>query len=111
MGLKHTLRKATKSVFGSKGKKVWNYLSNPLRAAQRSHKFGHTSAPSWSDKNQITRLFNQAMTSLGKSAMRAAERQVATQTGNSSSTASQAYTVPSVNTRLDYRYRRLSDLT
>lgn len=135
MGLRHELKRATKKtkdelghvfskssvrhafrrVFGEHtGKRVWNWVSNPARAAQRSHSLGHSWAPSWSDKNIITKAYNKVMNSFSSAAMRAAQRQTADQVGNSGYTASQsgyASMSPSVTQHLDYSYRRLSDIS
>lgn len=104
-------RKVFKKAFGSKlGKKIDKFISNPLRRIQRSHKFGrlgHSVAPTMSDSSYITHAYNKLMSSMGKSAMRAAERQAASVSGNSAYTAS-VHVSPSQ--RMDYSYRRLSDL-
>lgn len=112
---KKGLRETFRDAFGEhSGKRLWNWITNPARAAQRSHRFGHSWAPSWSDKNIITQAYNKVMNSFSSAAMRAAQRQVADQVGNSGYTASQsayASMSPNVTQHLDYSYRRLSDIS
>lgn len=105
--LRRAVRKVASTAFGKKlGKKITKWTVNPFRAAQRSHRLGHTLATSMSNQNQITRAYNKLVSQMGKSALRAAERQSAHMVGNSGSSARVA--LP--QQRLDYSYRRLSDL-
>lgn len=102
------LGKTFKKAFG---KRVGGFLANPLRRLQRSHKLGklgHSLLPSMSDQNYLTHAFNKLSKSIGRSALRAAERQSASLTGNSAYTASHASLSP--NQALDYSYRRLKDI-
>lgn len=105
MGL---FKKFNRKVFGKRASK---WISNPLRALQRSHKFGklgHTVLPSNSEHNLVTKAYNKLMSNMSRSALRAAERQAANSpAANSASAAVQ--TIP--QQRLDYGYRRLADLT
>ena len=95
-----------KKIFGKKG---YKWVKNPFRAAQRSHKLGHTLAPSWSDSNQITRVYNKLMNKLGKSAERSMARN--TNTNSAQIVRSQTSMPLSTSQRLNYNYRRLSDIT
>lgn len=95
---------------------MWNYVSNPPRAIQRSHiggDIGKSLAPSWSDRNLITQAYNKAMSALSGAAERAATRMTASQVGNSASSADRYY--GSLGTgymapRVDYSYRSLKQM-
>ena len=105
--IRKTVKKVASKAFGKKlGGKIAKWAVNPFRAAQRSHRLGHTWAPSMSNQNQITKAYNKLVSQMGKSALRAAERQSAHMVGNSGSSAR----VSLPQQRMDYSYRRLSDL-
>lgn len=79
------------------------------RAAQRSHRLGHTWASSWSESNQLTKYYNKLMSKIGKSASRAVARN--TNTNSASSVRTQTAMPAMTSQRLNYGYRRLSDIT
>lgn len=112
----HTLEKAHRKV--GLGKTASKFIARSLtgdsigaiRSLQRSHSFGRlgkTLLPSFSDKNYITKAYNKLMSKIGSVAVRNASR-----VSNSASSVRTQTAMPvSTSQRLDYNYRRLSDLT
>lgn len=113
---KSLTRVGRKVGFSKRASKLWarsitGDFWGVIRAVQRSHKlgkFGHSIAPSMSESNLVTRAYNKLMSNMSRSALRAAERQAANSSAANSASAA-VQTIP--QQRLDYAYRRLSDLT
>ena len=107
--LEHGLRKIglPKSIAFHQSRLLTGDAPGVLRRLQRSHRLGHTAAPSFSESNQITKAYNRLMTSVGDHAVRA----IARNSNSASNLRSQTRMPSSTSQRLDYNYRRLSDIT